>query len=445
MKNLNELREERNALIAKAQALANLAKQDNRELTAEEKTEIDGIIGIENKGGKVAELNQSIARVERLEAEQSRVAVELAQQANKPQSQNNTRIDPIPYKGRLEGYASAEDAYVAGKWAAATILNDVGAQQWCRDKGVLANVMTTGDNTKGGALIIPQVETAIIQLFEQYNSFLTNADRVDMTTSEYQFVSEDSAFTATWVSETPAADAVTASDLNLRTHTVVAKPLQAFTYVSKDLNADSPYSIANLVSQSMARAFNKAIDQAGFLGDSTSTYGGHVGLKNALAAGSVHTAAAGNTAFSTLDDQDFLDMMGKLPDYAKANAKWYISPEGYYASMARLQRAAGGNTVADLGNGPVLQYAGKEVVLSNSCNTTLTTQASATGLCYLGDLSLAAKVGVRSGMEMMVYRELYARQRQIGLEGTIRVGIAVHSVGTASVPGAILALATPGS
>ena len=307
------------------------------------------------------------------------------------------------------------------------------------------NVMTEGSNTKGGALVIPQIESAVISLFETYSAFYSNAEVVSMNSSEYRFVSETDELTAYPVGETTSGSDANASDLGFRMHTLNAKPWQVMSHVSMDLNADATFNVANAVSTAMARAYSKAIDRSGFLGDATSTYHGIVGLNNALAAGSIHTAAAGNTSFATLDDQDFLDMVGKLPDYAKPGAKWYISREGYYASMARLLRAANGNTVADLGNGPVLQYAGIPVVLTRSTNTTLSVQTSTNGLCYLGDIRQAVKIGVRQGMEMMVYRELYARQRQIGLESTMRFDIAVHQTGTASAAGSILSLQTPAS
>jgi HK97 family phage major capsid protein len=439
MKNLKQLREERAALVARAQAIIDIAKTENRDLSEAEKAEVDGIV---NKGGLVDVLSAEIERIENVEQRAAEIAVQNAGkefEANSP-----TRIEPIAYNGPLHGYASEKDAYVAGKWAAATILNHAPSAQWCREHGVPTNAHSEGVNTKGGSLVIPQIETAVISLFETYNQFYANADRVSMASSEYRFVSQTDELTATFVPEVPSTSAP-ASDLNFRTHTLNAKPIQAFTYVSMDLNADAVINVGNEVASQMALAFSKKMDQCGFIGDGTSTYGGIVGLRSALAAGSIHTAAAGNTAFSTLDDQDFLDMMGKLPDYARPGAKWYISREGYFASMARLLRAGGGNTVADLGAGPVLQYAGIPVVLTRNTNTTLTTQTSTTGLCYLGDLAMAAKIGIRSGMEMMVYRELYARNRQIGLEATMRFDIAVHQTGTANAAGAILALATPGS
>jgi HK97 family phage major capsid protein len=191
--------------------------------------------------------------------------------------------------------------------------------------------------------------------------------------------------------------------------------------------------------------FAEKEDDCGFNGDGTSTYGGIVGLKNALLAGATKTAATGNTAFSTLDLADFEGMVGLLPSYARSGAKWFISQAGWADSMLRLLNAGGGNTMVDLGNGPRLSFLGYEVVVSQKMNSTLTAQTSTNGLVFLGRLDLAATVGVKRGIRVSVLRELYAATRQTGLIIDQRMDINCHERGTASVSGPVVMLATPGS
>jgi len=169
-----------------------------------------------------------------------------------------------------------------------------------------------------------------------------------------------------------------------------------------------------------------------------------VGVLNAVAAGSIYTAATGNTAFSTLDLADFEGMVGQLPAYAEGNAAWYVSKAGYWASMARLLDAAGGNTIQDLGSGPERVFLGYPVRYTQVLNSTLTAQTSTNILCF-GDLSMSAMLGNRRGISVMTSEHRYFENDQIGIKGTQRFDINVHERGTASVAGSILVLATPGS
>jgi HK97 family phage major capsid protein len=78
-------------------------------------------------------------------------------------------------------------------------------------------------------------------------------------------------------------------------------------------------------------------------------------------------------------------------------------------------------------------------------NSTLTAQTSTAGICYFGDLSMAAMLGVRRGITLRASAERYFEYDQLAIQGTERFDIAVHGVGTASVPGPIIMLVFPGS
>ena len=442
MKTLKELREENVALIARAQALVNIATEEKRDLKPEEVTEVNSILGVENKGGLIADNNAKIETLEKLDKVSKECANNLAAKAF--DDREGVKITPVAYTGPLNGYANAEQAVIAGHWAAATILNNTKSIQWCKDRGVPMNAMSVGSESSGGIFVPEELSTAIVRLVEEYGVIRSNVTVQPMASESFTFARRLSGITARWVGETPTTG-VTDSNPTYAPAELKAKNLQAFSYVSMDLMSSATIAVANTVSEEMAYAFAYAEDEAGFNGDGTSTYGGIVGVKNALAAGSIHTAAAGNTAFGTLDLADFETMMGMLPRFARSGAKWYISPEGYAASMQRLMNAAGGNTMTDFGNGPQLVFQGKPVELVESMNQTLTAQVSTAGLVYYGNFRQGIKLGQKAGMEMMVYRELYARNRQIGLESTVRVDINVHERGTASAAGPIIGLSTPGA
>jgi HK97 family phage major capsid protein len=171
-----------------------------------------------------------------------------------------------------------------------------------------------------------------------------------------------------------------------------------------------------------------------------------VGLKSGTAAGSKYTAISGNTAFSTLDRDDFEAMVGQLPQYAEANAKWYISKAGWAASMLRLIDAAGGNTWRDLASGKrELSFLGYPVVIVQVMNTTLTAQTSTDGLAYFGDMRQSVTFGNRRGMSVFPSEHRYMELNQIGVRGLERFDINYHERGTASAAGSLIMLSTPSS
>lgn len=438
MKNLQQLREERAALLNRATAIVDIAKTENRELTADEASEVDKITGAD-----IDAIDAAIKRQEKLEARIADMAKRQAPPA--PGSAVNVR-DPLNLQrhGALKGYQNREEAFRAGCWFAATFLNHAKATEWCQLQGItVQNAASAGSNAAGGFLVPEEMERSIIQLVEEYGVFRRNVRVMPMSSDTATVPRRTAGVTAYYVGEVPSS--ITESSPTFGQAQLVARVLAVRSLFSRDLAEDAVISIADFITTEIALAFAYAEDVAGFSGDGTSTYGGIVGLKNALAAGSKYTAATGNTAFSTLDNEDFLGMVGKLPQYALSGAKWYISQAGYWNSMARLQAAGGGNTFADLGAGPVLQYMGFPVVISQVMNSTITAQTSTDGLAYFGNLGLAATMGSRRGIEAQLLQELYAGTRQLGIISTQRYDINVHERGDASNAGPIVMLSTPGS
>jgi HK97 family phage major capsid protein len=251
-----------------------------------------------------------------------------------------------------------------------------------------------------------------------------------------------SGVTAYFVSENAE---ITASDKGWDTVSLTARKLAVLTKYSSELSEDSVISIADDLAQEIAYAFADKEDECLFNGDGTSTYGGIVGLKNALGDGSEVTAITGNTAFSTLDLEDFEAMVGKLPQFAVNGARWYISRVGWANSMLRLAEAAGGNTVAQIAGGAPLQFLGFPVEIVQVMNSTTTAQTSTDGIAYLGNLDLAASMGSRRGISIAVDSSRYFEFDQLAIRGTERFDINVHEKGTASVAGPVIMLKTPGS
>lgn len=427
MKSPIELSKEIQALQAKVEAIQALASEENRDFTAEETAEIDGIID-----KQIPKLSDDLRRAEKV---QNFVAAKVAKiespEAEKPQAK-------IPAQARayrkLEGFKNDYDAYASGQFVLANLFNNSKAKQFCADNGI-RNAMSTGDNTLGGFLVPEPMEAAIIELREQYGVARQNCRVWPMADSVTIVPKLAGEVTGYYVGE---GTNITASDMTVQQVKLDAKKLAAMVVVSSELSEDSVISVAEMVSRSVAYTMAVKEDEALFLGDGTSTYGGIVGLAGALAAGSLVTATS-NQTFSALTFGNFESVVGACKMYSGIQPKWYISNAGWAASMQRLANAAGGVTMAEIAGGMSRSFLGYPVVVSQVLESRLT---GTTGLraCYFGDLSMGSYLGTRRGISIALDSSRYFELDQVAIKATQRFDINVHDRGTASASGGIIGL-----
>jgi len=210
---------------------------------------------------------------------------------------------------------------------------------------------------------------------------------------------------------------------------------------------DALIDMASDLASEIAYAFALKEDQCAFLGTGASTYDGISGLITELttATASQAEAASGNTAFSTLDLTDFESMIGKLPEYGGIQPEWYIHKAGWAASMMRLADAAGGNTAEVIEGQRRRMFLGYPVNFVQVMNSTLEAQTSTYGLCYFGDMRMAASMGERRGIRIKTSDQRYFEYDQWGIQGTERIDINIHDVGDTSDAGPMIMLSTPSS
>ena len=447
---LAELRERYAELLNTRQKLNDTALHEDRDLSEAEQVTFD------EAGEESEALRKRITRAETVEREQTFKNESAGRMAtpNEPNRANpNTYADQHPDEwydklrtgGLVAFNGKAKDAYVAGQWLRANCLphtENESARKWWAENG-RQYVQTEGVPSAGGNLVPTPLSSAIIDLREEYGVFRRESQREPMTSDTIVVPKRESGVTAYLVGETAET---TASDSAWSNVTLIAKELAALTRVSRSLAEDAIVDLADRVAVEMAYAFALKEDQCGFIGDGTATYGGMHGtivkVDDGNHAGGLTTSLAGNIAFSSLDLADFEEIVGDLPQYAVANAKWYISRVGYFASMARLMNAAGGNTALNLAAGSPEMFLGHPVVFSQVLNSTTTDQVSTT-VCLFGDLRLAAKFGDRRGISVESTTDRYFEFRQIGIQATERFDINSHSLGTATVSGPIRGLKTP--
>jgi len=345
-------------------------------------------------------------------------------------------IDQVPAKVRTASttlFSSVKDAYDAGQWIRARFTGAADAQRYCLRHGLVENAMTTWDNTAGGFIVPEPMENTVVALREQYGTFRRNAQNVTLGNGRLSVPRVNSEITSYYVAENST---ITPSDPALNQVTLDAKKLASLTTMSSELSEDSVVSVAEMLARSIAYSFALAEDQAGFLGDGTSTYGGIVGLAGAIQAGSRYTATSRAT-FGALNIGDFESVAGQAKVFGP-NRKWYISNVGYYASMQRLMDAVGGVTMTELAGGiQQPRFLGFPVEISQVLESR-TSGTSGGVACYFGDLSAGAYIGTRRGLQLALDSSRYFEMDMLALRATERFDIVIHDRGTASASGGLV-------
>jgi HK97 family phage major capsid protein len=461
MKTSGQLREARAELQEEIDAIVAVSEREDRDLSDEEAARCSEIseklIPAINKQMKTA-LGIEKERNNRAEArtfettalgkiEQSR------QESGRVDGSNDTQSRPslkIPAKAKAHGPLKAfqgpdaqRDAYVSGQVILAHLFGNDHAIRWCNTNGLsVNNLMSTGENAKGGFVVPDEMSQALIRLREERGVFPQFANRVPMGADIIRIPRLLADVTAYWVGE---GAEITSSDATLGQAELMARKLSALVKVSSELDEDAVIEIGDMITQSMAYAMADKIDEAGFNGDGTSTYGGVVGLKNALNALAIHDALGGNIGASTLDLADFEAVLGKYPQYPGASPRWFMHSAVYYASAFSLMNAAGGNTNVTLANGVQMpMFLGFPVTFVQVMPSTTGTSAS-TILAYFGDLRLGAAYGVRRSVRTEVSLDRYFENDLIGIKTTERIAINVHERGDTIRNRPILALKTAAS
>ena len=204
------------------------------------------------------------------------------------------------------------------------------AVDFCQKQGiplvddVHAKTQRENINTSSGFLVPDEFQNDLIDLREKFGVFRQNAKIVPMASDTRSDPRRVNGVTAYFVGESTAAQT---SDKSWDRVRMTAKKLMVLTKYSNELNEDAVLNIGDDLAGEIAYAFALKEDQCGFTGDGTSTYGGIVGVTNALlnvfpgtpanvsglvtASGTGYASGYGSIALS-----DFNRVVGSLPEYA---------------------------------------------------------------------------------------------------------------------------------
>jgi HK97 family phage major capsid protein len=351
---------------------------------------------------------------------------------------------------KLSAFKSADDAYRAGQWLCASFAKDATVRNqslgWCQANGMehaVVKYQAEGVNTSGGFLVPNEFSSAIVDLREEFGTFRKYARVQQMSSDHVTIPRRAGGLTAYYTGENSA---ITESQKLWDQVTLTTKKLACMTRMSTELAEDSAINVADDLAREMAYAFAVAEDAAGWNGDGTSTYAGIRGVKykfdQALAdavpyAGSIDQTSGVDT-FAEITAVDLAKTMAALPAYARRNAKWYMSQQCWDGAFQRLMSAYTGNTVVTLAGAVNMSYLGYPVVIDQTLPTTSGTINNA-AIFFFGDLSMAARLGSRRDIRVLVSSDRYMEYDQIAIQATERFDINVHDLGDTSVVGPIVA------
>ena len=209
------------------------------------------------------------------------------------------------------------------------------------------------------------------------------------------------------------------------------------TRMSSEISEDAIVTLGDKMTQEIALAFSEKEDNVGFLGDGTSTYGGHTGALVKALDGSHDkakvAAASGHDTLGEIDSDDLVKLMAAIPAYAKRGAKWYCSPTALELVFNAIKVGAGGNTLENLSAMSEPVFLGYPIVVSPVFPDDASATYNGSVMIGFGNLAQAATVATRRDIRVQQSEHRYFELDQIGVKGTMRHSINVHDLGSNTV------------
>lgn len=330
----------------------------------------------------------------------------------------------------------------AGAWFRSYAMKRLGMDDY-KQKAEDTDIITKAGSTVGlnlGAALVPEEYVAnLIWLTENYGVARRVANVMTMNRDNLTLPRQTGLISMAFASEGSTA---TAADQNTDNVTLTAKKVVGLSQMSNELLSDSAIDIGNWWARSFAEAQAKVEDQCYFIGDGTSTYGGNVGLAQALPAGAYISATG--SGWSSYVLADFNGAIGSVENVNSANLAFCCSRQFYLQVMSKLAFAAGGVTAgeifggSDLSTGADAMFMGFPVYFVQVMPTA--TSGSESRPVYFGDFKSGSMLGVRKDLEVAVSDQRYFETDSFAIRGVSRFAVNVHGDGRGSTFGPIVSL-----
>lgn len=354
-------------------------------------------------------------------------------------------VDENPLRGRaFRGSGAEERARNMGMWLRASIYDDGVAVRHCREKSIsLTKAASTGIDSAGGFLVPDELENEIISLRDLSGVARKNMRQYTIGRDVRLMPRRVTGLTAGFTAENTAASESTASFDGV---TFTAKKISGFVRLSSEVYEDETAALGAWIAEELAFIFADQEDAAAFAGDGTSTYYGIRGLTTLAIDGNHNagkqTAASGHNTFLLLDTTDTANFIGKLPAYAVAGARFFMSHAGFSNTMFRLAQSSGALTASQVNGETEFAYLGLPVSLTPKLPTSLNS-LTGTAMMFVGNMRLSSAIATRRGVTIKRSEDRYMDQDQVAILGTERIDIITHSMGDNTNAGPMVSLVAP--
>ena len=416
-----------------AQAIVDLAEQEARELTPEDKTQFDALMAnIGEDSDAPSGLYADLRRAEKLEA----LSLELARKqkpepAEAPKEEFNIRSLGYQNIGPLRAYKSEETAYKAGMWLRAVFAKDARAQQWCQDRGIGFRGAQTGDVASGGGYTVPDpVSEGVI---EARNAIGVARQVCDVYPASSDSLSIPKLTAGQTVQYPDQADVITESDTTWGNVACTIKRRAVLTLISNQLLADSVVNMADRVASRAGYELGLREDTEFISGTGAAGFGGVSGLKNGPSAGG--TVDAAGTTYAAVTLAELHTVAGTLPDKYHSGASWIMSRAMFAKGVQRLLFAQGGTTVAETTDGTGAQLFGYPIYFTDNF-----TEAVSEFALFFGNFFMGSVIADRQGIEIASSQDYAFNQDCLAIRVQARYDLKNHDVGSGSEAGSYIGL-----
>jgi HK97 family phage major capsid protein len=357
---------------------------------------------------------------------------------------------PMVRTTKLKAFKNERDAHDAGMWFRAVVSRthhgqlDARAEEHCRKRGLeITTASYEGSGPSGGYLVPAPIAQTIIDVREDVGVARRVTNVIPATADTLTIPKRAGGLTVYYGSENPSAD-MTDSDKTWDQVELIMKKRYVVSKISQELVDDALISIVDNLIQEMAYALALQEDNEFINGNGTSTYGLVRGVLNLLGAGGTYTAETGDSTWATLDLNDFVATMGKLPSRFNRNPVWICSSEFYHSSMLNILSGAAGNSIELLQSGDRgrRSFMGYPVFLTSW----MPTATAVSQVCALfGDFRMGTILADRTGVRVARDDSIGFLRDMVTLKAVTRYDIRVHEPGDASSAGSYVGLKTAAS
>lgn len=321
----------------------------------------------------------------------------------------------------------------------AQILKDAGRGSNIRS--VCGKAGSINDPAAGGVLAARGYLADRIYLTEQYGVARRVVRVITMTDGTMDIPRRAGAQSMNHSGEnTAATDQDPATDMV----TLTAKKIIGLTLVSTELFQDSAIDVADELGAAYAEAQLNREDQDVFLGDGSSSYGGHRGFFNA---DWITTETVAD--WDSYGETDHKNLISKPANVVASRQTFVMSRQAFYGTLKSYADGKGGVTATEIVGGVAAggdadaQIDGWKVHYLNCDNAPVASGSSGEVFASFGDHFGGGVLGDRRQFSVETSEQRYFDSDQIAIRATARIAVNTHGDGRSSGngPAATLSIA----